>query len=135
MPTIGPYRTQQDLITEVLANLGVLAAGQAQDPEDIGYVAEKLDSIYRTLAGLEIVYVPDPNNIPSIYFAPLADIVAGEVCTKFGVMPEDFQKLKLAGLGLPPPAGNGIGSGAAAMALKQMGRGKPTYERLATEYF
>jgi hypothetical protein len=135
MPTTGPYRTQQDLIYEVLKKLGVMAAGQAADPEDYNYVLEDLDGIARTLAALEIAYIPDTSNVPSLWFAPLADIVAGECATKFGVTPEDFLKLKKQGLGLPPPDGNGVGSGAAALALKQMNRARPTYERVRAEYF
>lgn len=131
----GQYRTSQDLVTETLANLGVLSAGQPVDPEDFNYVSEKLDAIMRMLAGLEIVYIADVNNIPGAFFAPLADIVTGECCTKFGSTPDDYLKLKNAGLGLPPPQGNGVGSGAAAMALKQMLRGRPTGEVLPQEYF
>ena len=135
MPITGPYRTQDDLIKEVLKKLGVLSAGQAPDPEDYQYVLEDLDGIVRTLAALEIAYIPDTSNVPSLWFAPLADIVAGECATKFGVTPDDFLKLKKQGLGLPPPDGNGVGSGAAAMALKQITRGRPTFERVVAEYF
>lgn len=129
MAIAGRYRSEQDLITETLANLGVLAPGQAVDNEDYQYVAEKIDSLFRTLAGLEIVFVPDQNNIPGEWFASLADIMAGECATKFGANTEDYQRLKQQGLGIPP------GSGAAAMALKAITRGKPTYEKLRTEYF
>lgn len=128
MATGGRYRNQGDLITEALANLGVLAPGQNVDPEDQTYVSEKLDSIFRMLAGLEICFVADTNNIPGEWFAPLADIVAGECATKFGLSPDDYNKLKQAGLGIPP------GTGAAAMAIKAMQRGKPTYEPLRTLY-
>jgi hypothetical protein len=126
----GRFRTSADLITEALANLGVLAPGQAQDPDDTAYVSEKLDSIFRMLADLEICVIADSNNIPGQWFAPLADIVAGECATKFGSSPDDFQKLKQQGLGLSP-----VGSGAAAMALKAMTRGRPTYEPLRVHYF
>jgi hypothetical protein len=125
----GAYRTQTDLVLEVLANLGVLAAGQAPDVEDVAYVTEKLDAIYRMLAALDICYIPDPNNIPGQVFSPLADIVAGDCATKFGSSPDDFAKLTQKGLGVPP------GSGAGAMALKQMSRGRPTYEPLRVHYF
>jgi len=64
MAVTSPYRSSSDLITEALANLGVLAAGQAIDPEDFNWVNEKLDSIYRKLAGLEICYVPEPETHP-----------------------------------------------------------------------
>jgi hypothetical protein len=125
----GAYRTQTDLVLETLANLGVLAAGQVPDVEDVQYVTEKLDAIFRMLAGLDICYIPDPNNIPGAFFSPLADIVAGDCATKFGSSPDDFAKLTQKGLGVPP------GSGAAAMALKQITRGRPTFEPLRVCYF
>jgi hypothetical protein len=131
----GQYRTSTDLITEALANLGVLAAGQSIDPEDMNYVSEKLDAIVRMLAGLDIVWIADVNNIPGMFFAPLADIVAGECATKFGATPDDVIKLKNAGLGAAPPLGAGVGSGAAAMALKQILRGRPTGEVVSSEFF
>ena len=128
MAIAGRYRSQADLVTEILANLGVLAPGQPQDPEDVNYVLGKYDSILRELASLEIAYVADPNNIPGEWFAPLADIMAGECATKFGSSDDDYVKLKKQGMGDPP------GSGSAARALKQITRGRPTYERLRVEY-
>jgi len=128
MAVTSPYRSSSDLITEALANLGVLAAGQAIDPEDFNWVNEKLDSIYRKLAGLEICYVPDPNNIPGAWFSDLADIVAGECASKFGLVGQEFMDKVNKGLG-----GVGsvdIGAGTAAKSLKIMSRGKPTYEPL-----
>jgi hypothetical protein len=129
----GQYRNSTDLITEVLANLGVLAAGQPTDPEDFAYVSEKLDSIFRKLAALEIAYVPDPSNIPGAWFSDLADIIAGECATKFGATPDDYVKLVNKGLG----GANGIdvGQGAAAKSLRAMMRGRPTGEIVVTDYF
>jgi len=72
------------------AYLGVLAAGQPIDPEDFNWIQEKLDSIYRKLGALEIAYVPDPNNIPGAWFADLADIVAGECASKFGLVGQEL---------------------------------------------
>jgi hypothetical protein len=129
----GQYRTSIDLVTEALANLGVLAAGQPTDPEDFNYVNEKLDSIFRKIAALEIVYVPDPNNIPGAFFSDLADIVAGECCTKFGVTPDDYVKLVNKGLG--GVNGIDVGNGAAAKSLRAMRRGRPTGETLVSEFF
>jgi len=129
MAIAGRFRNQADLISETLANLGVLAPGQAQDPDDTTYVLNKLDGIFRMLASLEICYISDPNNIPGEWFTAIADIVAGECATKFGSSPDDYAKLVKQGLGSPK------GSGAGAMALKAITRGKPTYERLRVEYF
>jgi hypothetical protein len=124
----GAYRSSTDLITEALANLGVLAAGQSPDPEDWNYVAEKIDSIIRMLVGLEICYVADQNNIPGVYFSFLADIVAGECSLKFGSDPDTYARLTQKGLGNPP------GTGSAAMGLKAITRGRYTGEVLRTEY-
>jgi hypothetical protein len=124
----GQYRTAQDLVTEALANLGVLSAGQPLDPEDYSYVFEKLDAILRELAGLEIVFVSDVNNIPGVWFSALADIVAGECTSKFGLAPDDAAMLKQLGLGAPPGTGN------AAQKLKLMTRLKPTGEVLQSEF-
>jgi hypothetical protein len=133
MATSTRYRTQQDLINEALANLGVLAAGQPVDPEDNNYVLEKLDSIMRKLAALDIVYVPDTNNIPGEFFSDLADIVAGECCTKFGATPDDYVKLVNRGLG--GAMGVPVGGGTAAMSLQNMRRLRPTGETLRVEFF
>jgi len=101
MSNTSPYRTSSDLVLEALSNLGVLAAGQPVDVEDFNWVNEKLDSIYRKLAGLEICYVPDPNNIPGAWFSDLADIVAGECASKFGLVGQELMdKIKAAGLSL-----------------------------------
>lgn len=129
----SPFRTSSDLVTETLANLGVLSAGQPVDPEDFNYVNEKLDSIFRKLGALEICYVPDPDNIPGAWFSDLADIVAGECATKFGSNPDHYSMLVMRGLG-----GVGsvpVGAGSAAQSLKIMSRGRPTGEPLQTDSF
>ena len=124
----SPFRTSADLILEALANLGVLAAGQPVDVDDFNWVNEKLDPIFRMLAGLEVCYVPDPNNIPGAWFAPLADIVAGECASKFGLIGQELVEKVNRGLG--GEAGVDIGAGTAAKMLKIIRRGRPTYEPL-----
>lgn len=134
MPSTSPYRNQADLINETLANLGVLSAGQPTDPEDYNYVQEKLDAIVRKLAGLDIVYIADINNIPGAFFADLADIVAGECASKFGQSGEALSNTIAKGLG-GPPSQTVVGGGGAAKSLKQMNRGRPTYEVTDNEFF
>ena len=129
----GQYRTSIDLVTEALANLGVLSAGQPIDPEDFSYINEKLDAIFRKLSALEIVNVPDPSNIPGAWFSDLADIVAGECATKFGVTPDDYVLLVNRGLG--GVQGVDVGFGAAAKSLRAINRARPTGETLRVEYF
>lgn len=129
----GQYRTSTDLVNEALANLGVLEAGQAADPEDFTFVNEKLDAIFRKLNALNICWVPDPSNIPGAWFSDLADIVAGECATKFGATPDDYVKLINKGLG--GAQGVDVGFGAAAKSLREINRGRPTYEVLYAHYF
>lgn len=126
---VGQFRTTVDLVTEVLANLGVLSSGEPTAPEDFNYVAEKLDAIIRLLAGLEIVYIADQNNIPGMLFSPLADCVTSECATKFGVTGPELADLTKKGMGIPP------GTGAGCMALKQIARGRATYEILQSDFF
>jgi hypothetical protein len=125
----GQWRTSADLVTEALANLGVLSAGQPTDPEDFNYVNEKLDAIFRELAALEIVLIGDSDNIPGAWFSALADIVAGECTSKFGLTADTAAMLKQKGLGSNPPGG-----GDAAQKLKWMLRLKPTSEVLQSEF-
>lgn len=125
----GRYRTSADLAMQALGELGVLAPGQPIDVEDSSLITNNLDSIFRQLSALEICYIPDPNNIPGEWFFPLAKIVASQCAQLFGVSTEDYQKLTSEGLGNPP------GTGAAAKALKEMRRGRPTFEPLRVHYF
>lgn len=111
---------------ETLKNLGVFAVGQPVDVEDFSYVNEKRDPTFRKLAGLEIVYVSDPDNIPGAWFSDLADILAGECATKFGIVGE--ANVTLVNKGLGGAMGVDIGAGTAAKSLKIMNRGRPAYE-------
>ena len=129
----GQYRTQRDLVTEALAIIGVLVAGQAPDVEDYNFVNEKVDSVFRKLNALDICDIPDPDNIPGQWFADLAAILAGECATKFGATGDTYVRLINAGLG--GVQGVDVGSGAAAKSLRQINRGRPTYERLQVEYY
>lgn len=129
----GAYRTQIDLVNATLKNLGVLAAGNAADPEDFNAVNAKVDPMIRTLASLDICYIGDPNNISGELFLALADVLAGECSSDFGSTPDDRMMLINKGLG---GAGNvQVGAGAGAQILRQINRGRPTYETLRTQSF
>jgi hypothetical protein len=79
------FRTTADLLQEVLENLGVLAAGQTPEQEDLSRVSEKLPSIVSLLSATEVVYIPDINNIPDEWFIPLSNCVAYQCKAKFGI--------------------------------------------------
>ena len=125
----GAYRTKADLVNEALGNLGALGLGQPANVEEAAYVSDSVDPSLRMLAGLDICYIADPENIPGALLNPLSDIVAGECANRFGASSDDFAKLQSKGLGTPP------GSGSAAMAIKAIMRGRPTYEPLKSIYF
>ena len=125
----GAFRTKADLVNAVIGNLGGLAIGQAPNVEDVAMVSGEIDSMLRMFAALDIVYIADADNIPGAVFSPLADMIAGELANDWGKSDGDFAQLISRGLGVPP------GSGSAAMALKQMNRGRPTYEALRVQYF
>ena len=130
---VSAYRTQIDLINETLKNLGVLTAGNAADPEDFNYVLEKVDPTIRMLAALDICYIGDSNTISGELFSALADVMAGECCSKFGSTADDRVALITKGLG---GVGNvPVGAGAGAQILRQINRGRPTYEPLRTTSF
>lgn len=122
----SPFRSSSDLVLEVLKRTNVLAVGQAVDPEDFTLVNDGLEAIFRKLAGLEIVYVGDRDNIPGQWFSDLADIVAGESGPALGISGQDLADLVTKGLG--GIGGVDVGAGAAAKSLKIICRGKPTYE-------
>ena len=130
---MAAYKTQQELVVEALAELGVLAAGQPIDPEDFNFVNVKVQSTFDKIEALEIVSVGDPDNIPGEWFADLAKILAGECAGKFGQTTDDYVRLVNAGLG--GVQGVDVGYGAAAKSLRQMNRSRPTGEVLRTQYF
>lgn len=133
MAAYNPFRTSSDLVLGVLGKLGIFSPGQSVSPEDFATISNNLDSIFRKLAGNEIVYVADPNNIPGEWFMDLILIVTGEMAEDFGAVGQELDTFINRGLG-----GSGavpVGAGAAAQSLKIMLRGRPTGEPLRTESF
>lgn len=129
----SPYRTSSDLILAVLKRGRITSVGQAVDPDDYANVAAELESIFRKIAGLEIAFVGDRDNIPGEWFSDLVDIVLGECASTLGIVGEEMMVLVNKGLG-----GQGsvpVGAGTAAQSLKIMSRGKPTYETFRMQTF
>ena len=82
---------------------------------------------------MDLPYVSDVNNIPSIWFPDLADIVAGEFAYRFGATKDDADDLINKGLG--GKNGVDVGFGAAAKSLRMIMRGRPTGQPLQIDYF
>lgn len=115
-------RTRADLVVKILEKLGVVPEGQAPEIEDTARVNRNLPALFAELAGREIVYVPDIENIPEFWFLSLAQIGAYELRNEFGVTGEFELALKVANQ-------EGIDK------IKVMTRGRPTYESLRTVSF
>ena len=126
MSVNSPFRPSSDLVLLVLQRSGVLSVGQPVDVEDFNNINNQLDSIFRKIAGLEIVYVSDPANIPGAWFSDLVDIVIGECASTLGLRGQDY--IDAVNKGLGGAGGVPVGAGAAVQSLKVMSRARPTYE-------
>lgn len=116
------FRTLSDLVLETLEKLGVVPDGQTPGIEDTARVTEAIPSILEELAGREIVFVPDADNIPGAWFMPLANICAYECIEKFGIIGDEATTLERR-------------NDAAIIKLKSILRGRPTGESMRTHYF
>ena len=130
----NPYRTSADLVLGVLAKLGILSPGQRVNPEDFELVNNNLDSLFRKLGALELVYVADPSNIPGEWFSDLVLIIAGETADDFVATGAELAAFIDRGLG-GSVNGSPVLGGSAAKSLKIMLRLRPTGQPLPTLSF
>jgi hypothetical protein len=116
------YYTQADLVTKILDKLGVVPTGNTPQLEDVNRIIDLLPAIVESVAGREILYIPDINNIEGKYFLPFASIAAWECTEEFGTTGDDLSKLQQ-------------DNANAILELRVMTRGRPTYEILRTQNF
>lgn len=119
---MASIKSRRDLVLRVLDVLGISAVGQAPAAEDIAAVDAQVDAVLGTLAGLEIVYVADADEIPVEWFNPIADIMAFQMTPDFGVGAEEKAAMQAK-------------EAQAKADLKFMNRGGPTGQRITAEYF
>ena len=89
----GAFQASAMLVNAALGILGVASAGQPPDIEDFNLINDELGPLLRKLGGMDLPYIADVNNIPSIWFPDLADIVAGEFAYRFGATKDDADDL------------------------------------------
>lgn len=77
--------TRQDLITAVLENLGVLAAGQSASIEDRGVVDRRIDPKLTELARREVFAGLDADALDPALYLYVADVIAAACLTPFGI--------------------------------------------------
>jgi hypothetical protein len=85
-------RTRADLITEVLDQLGVLAAGQTPAAEDVAKIDNRLDNVLEEISALGIYTVQMPGTIgaadgeyPAEIIPSLGSCVANRCAGSFGL--------------------------------------------------
>lgn len=85
-------KTRADLIERALFNLGVLAVGQVQSPEDVLKMDGYVDPTVALLSSLQIYYVQDAGSagptdgaIEDEAFLPLADYLAMKAAVAFNL--------------------------------------------------
>lgn len=108
-------KTRAELVAKVLANLGVLQAGQSPSDEDAATVDGYIDTSLATIAakGLVTIY---PSAIQPEFFIPIAVLIASDCAHEFGAVAVS-------------------GTDKAERDLRIMTRGEPTRATMKTDYF
>lgn len=114
-------RTQTELVEQVISNLGVLAAGQTPQLEDIARVKSVVPPAIEFLRATETYYLGSADSIDDAVFLPISHVVAWECRNDFGVSGDQLQTLA-------------DSKEAAIKALKIISRQRPTHETLKTEF-
>ena len=78
-------KTRAELIARTLLRLGVVGQGRPAYPNEIQTVDVGIQPLLDELQQLEIIYVPDPDNIADAVFESLAVKLADNVKSYFGV--------------------------------------------------
>ena len=120
---MATVKTRNDLVNEALENLGILAAGQTANAEDFEAVDGKVDQLVLYLESIELCSIDNIEEIQPEIFSALAVLLADECALKFGLP------------GVPASPSNPAPVQTAQDRIKQVTYGRPTFERLKTEYF
>ena len=110
-------KTRTDLVAQILANLGVLAAGQTVSVEDSETADDHIDPALAVLEAEGICSVPDLDDIPLELFPLLADYIALDAGPEFG------------------KATDNKAMEGAKYRIRLVTRSKPTYEIGRMDYF
>lgn len=115
-------RTRADLVSKALDVLGISAIGQTVDADTAKIIDDDLDTVLKSLAARELVYIPNPDAVPDEIFVQTAILLADSNKQNFGLQADELAKLaeQVAG---------------AESQIREIVRGRPTYERLRSEYF
>jgi hypothetical protein len=114
--------TKAFLISQILNNLGVWETGQDLPPEDYRKVEEGLPFRLAAMARAEVYTVDDLENVADDAVVEVANYLAGEYATTFGLEGEELQAV-------------GQRAALADQALRFLRTRGPTFVRMRAEYF
>lgn len=78
-------KTSDELILRALTKVGVVSQGQTPTNDDRELVADQINPLLEQLARMDVVYIPDPDNIDESVFLPLALRLALQIGSDFGL--------------------------------------------------
>jgi hypothetical protein len=85
--------TLAELYEKTLQKIGLIAANEAAEPEDVALVAARYVGLYNLLNGLDLVSWAQSAAIPDQFEIPLVTMLACHCASEFRVPPADYQKL------------------------------------------
>lgn len=86
-------KSREELITRVLEELGVLAAGQAPSAEDSQTIDNEIDPVLEDLASRGVYTYGDADSIEEDAFVHLAVLIANSKAKPFGMAPSEDTRL------------------------------------------
>jgi len=121
----GGANTRRDLIDTVLAEMSLLAAGQAAAPEDVSQVDRAIEPAVARYQALEILGDLDIENLADEFLTPVAILVADTLLDQYGIP---------RGLETDPSAWNAKVK-RATDEMRIMRAMRPTYSVLQVNYY
>lgn len=90
-------KSREELVNRALEELGVIAAGQAAEPEDAILIDREIEPILSDLATRQVYHWGDPDNIDDDAFVHLAVLLANSRARSFGTVPDERVRLMAEG--------------------------------------
>ena len=77
--------TRRDLVDNILAEMSLVASGQAPAPEDVQIVDAAIEPAVARLQALEILGDFDTANVPDEFLSPVSILVGDTLLGKYGI--------------------------------------------------
>jgi hypothetical protein len=77
--------TRRDLVDNILAEMSLVASGQAPAPENVQIVDAAIEPAVARWQALEILGDFDTQNVPDEFLTPVSILVADSLLSKYGI--------------------------------------------------